>query len=255
MQNAMKKLLIILTLLLVSTVSFAVDEAEVFSPFAASLEAVVAPAVEVPRSADAASGQEDEEDRTVEYTIGMSDVLLISVWREPDLKQQTVVRPDGRISFPLAGDVKAAGLSFRQLNNKLVRRLKRYLKYPVVSISLVRLGGRKVIVMGEVKSPGVYTLADDNTIMEALAMAGGLTSDAVKSSVILLRGSMQKPDGKKINLDKILSARDMSENVVLSSEDIVYVPRTFIATFNDFVTKFTDPVADALYIRNNIRDF
>ena len=95
---------------------------------------------------------------TTEYLIGIGDVLKISVWQNSDLNQDAIVRPDGRISFPLVGDVLAAGLTIPELDEELTQRLKDFLKYPEVSISIKKFGGKKVIVLGQVDEPGVYSV-------------------------------------------------------------------------------------------------
>jgi polysaccharide export outer membrane protein len=134
--------------------------------------------------------KESAKESVVEYIIGKEDALSISVWQNPDLDQEVIVRPDGRISFPLVGDVAAAGLSITQLDQALSERLKEYIRYPEVSISIKKLGGKKVIVLGQIKSPGVYSVTGARTILEAIGLAGGFTDHAVCSSVVLIRGDL-----------------------------------------------------------------
>lgn len=182
-----------------------------------------------------------------DYTIEEGDVLYISVWQEDDLKEEVIVRPDGRISFPLAGDVPALGLTFAQLKEELTKRLKEYIKYPVVSISLRKLGGKKVIILGEVGHPGVYSVAGKRTVLEAVARAKGFTPHAVTSSVILIRGGLQNPVGMRLDLSRAIKKTDMSQNVSLQSEDIVYVPKRFIANVNYFVDQILGPIARGIW--------
>jgi polysaccharide export outer membrane protein len=189
----------------------------------------------------------EEKAPTLEYTINEADVLYISVWREPDLSQEVIVRPDGKISFPLTGEVSAAGLSFGQLKKELTRRLQRYLKYPVVSISLRKIGGRKVIVLGEVKRPGVYAVSGKKTLLEAIALAGGFNDDAVASSVILIRGGLRNPEGKRFNLSRAIKKTEGGQNVSLQPEDIVFVPKKFIANVNYYLTQILNPISRGAY--------
>lgn len=197
---------------------------------------------------------EEPTPKTVEYTIGIDDVLFISVWREPSLAEEVVVRPDGRISFPLAGEVPAADLTFAQLKQELTQRLKTYIKYPVVSISLRKMGGKRVIVLGEVEAPGVYTVTGGNTILEAVARAGGFTRDAVTNSVILIRGGLQNPGGRRLDLSRTIAKADMSQNVALQSEDIVYVPSTFISNVSYTTSQILTPMVQGIYVIRGVQD-
>lgn len=107
-------------------------------------------------------------------------MLHISVWENPDLEQDVIVRPDGKISFPLIDEVQAEGLTISELDKVMTEKLKEYIRYPDVSISLKKMAGERIIVLGEVKSPGVYTLSGRKTVLEAVALAGGFTKDAFK---------------------------------------------------------------------------
>lgn len=171
---------------------------------------------------------------------------------EETLNQEVIVRPGGKISFPLAGDVFTAGLTFDQLKEELTQRLEEHINYPVVTISLKKLGGRKVIVLGQVNSPGVYSVTGKNTIWEAIALAGGLTPDAVTSSTILINGGLQNPRGRKIDLTGVLKKADASQNIVLHAEDIIYVPKTFIADASHFINQILGPVSKGIYTARSI---
>ena len=197
--------------------------------------------------AQTTASKAEENSKIFEYRIGEADVLYIAVWREEDLSQEVIVRPDGKISFLLAGDVPAAGLTFPQLKEELIQRLKSYIRYPVVSVSLKKLGGRKVIVLGAVNHPGVYSVTGKNTILEAISLAGGFTPDAVASSTIHIEGGLQSPKGRKLNLTRAINGADMSQNVVLEAEDIIYIPRTFIADVSRVLTQILGPISQGVY--------
>jgi len=171
---------------------------------------------------------------------------------EETLNQEVTVRPGGKISFPLAGDVFAAGLTFDELKEELTQRLEEHINYPVVTISLKSLGGRKVIVLGQVNTPGVYSVTGNNTIWEAIALAGGLTRDAVTSSTILINGGLRNPVGRKIDLTPAIKKADASQNIVLHAEDIIYVPRTFVADASYALTQILGPVSKGIYTARNI---
>ncbi|GBD96006.1 MAG TPA: hypothetical protein ENG83_15375 [Nitrospirae bacterium] len=182
-----------------------------------------------------------------DYTIDMGDVLYISVWEEADLRQEVIVRPDGKISFPLAGEVPAFCLTFDQLREELSKRLSEYIRYPIVSISLRKMGGKKVIVLGEVNEPGVYSVSGKRTVLESIALANGFTPHAVPSSVILVRGGLQTPEGMRLDLSRAINKTDMSQNITLQSEDMVYVPKKFIADVNYYVDQILSPIAKGVW--------
>jgi protein involved in polysaccharide export with SLBB domain len=164
-----------------------------------------------------------------------------------ELAQEVVVRPDGKISFPMAGDIQAKGLTIAQLRQSLKESLKTSMRYPDASVIIKKLGGTKVIVLGEVKSPGVYSLTGAKTILEAIGLAEGFTRDSVPSSTILIRGTFaDKPQAQRINLSKALKG-DLSENIPLLSEDVVFIPKKFIADLNYFLTQVLDPIAKGAY--------
>ncbi len=189
-----------------------------------------------------------------EYVIGDDDVLHISVWQNEDLNLEVVVRPDGKISFPLIGDVLARGMTITRLDEELTRRLSEYVRSPEVSISLRKIGGSKVILLGEIAKPGVYSMAGQKTLLEAVGLAGGFTRDAVSSSIILIRGGLVKPSAQRINLTKALKGRDfIRQNVVLQAEDVVFVPKKFIADVNYFLGMIVDPLSKGAYIKDQYR--
>ena len=193
--------------------------------------------------------------KTLEYIIGNGDVLLVKVWQNPDLDDGVIVRPDGRISFALVGDVMATGLTISEFREDLSAQLKEFIRNPQVSVSIKAIGGKKVIVLGQVRSPGVYQLTGTKTILEAVSLAGGFTEHAVISSVMLIEGGFEKPEPKRLNLTKALKRADISDNVVLSTDDMIYVPRKFIKDVNYFLQQFLDPVSRGLFIRRELRDF
>lgn len=181
-----------------------------------------------------------------EYTIGVGDVLSITVWENPDLNQDVIVRPDGMISFPLIDEVHAEGLTISQLDKVITERLKQFIRYPDVSISLKSIGGERIIVLGEVASPGVYNLSGRKTVLEAIALAGGFTEDAVLNSVIVIKGGFNNPHAERINLSRALVGKS-AEDIPLEAKDIVYVPKRFIANLNYFLKQVLDPISRGIY--------
>ncbi len=176
---------------------------------------------------DAALSETSTDSRTQEYLIGPEDVLEISVWKNPDLSKQVVVRPDGMISLPLLGDVLAAGRTPGQLQNEIVEKLKEYQQNVVVSVIVQNVLGYNYFILGEVKSPGVYTMKKKTTLLQAIAIAGGFNQFAAENKITIIR---EKTDGSnaqekiKIRFKDILKKADSEMNLVLKPGDTIYVP-------------------------------
>jgi polysaccharide biosynthesis/export protein len=166
-----------------------------------------------------------DEEPTNSYAIGIGDVLEISVWKNPELAVTTPVRPDGRISVPLLGDVQASGLTPLALRQTLTDRFKEFVTAPGVSVVIKEINSRKVFVTGEVKTPGSYDLQPRTKLMQVVAMAGGLTPYA-KRKVIVLRDSRDGKDDRRfeVDLDDIVSGKKPSDNLVLLPGDTLVVP-------------------------------
>jgi len=172
------------------------------------------------------------------YIIGSEDILYVSVWQNDELNQEVLVRPDGRISFPLVDDVDAEGLTVQQLKNVVTEKLKEYIKYPQVSISIRRLGGKKVIVLGEVRYPGVYQVTGTESVLEAIAMAQGLTYDSLASSTVVIKGTFTD-NPRVIRASANMALRGVnSQNIILESGDIVFVPKK--------------PISDLVWLTNEV---
>src|SRR5262249_26041321 len=134
-----------------------------------------------------------EPDAT-EYTVGREDVLEIAVWKDAALTTTAPVRPDGRVSVPMVGDIDADGRTPRQIAVEIQQQLQPYVKEPVVSVIVREINSRKVAVVGEVAHPGVYMMRGSMNILQAVAQAGGTTEFASKGSIVLIR---RGKDGKE----------------------------------------------------------
>lgn len=166
-----------------------------------------------------------EEDPSNAYAIGIGDVLEISVWKNPELGVSTPVRPDGRISVPLLGDIQASGMTPLALRQTLTDRFKEFVTAPGVSVVIKEINSRKVFVTGEVKTPGSYDLQPRTKLLQVLAMAGGVTPYA-KKKVILLRDSRDGRGDRRYELDlnSIYSGKRPADNLVLQPGDTIVVP-------------------------------
>jgi polysaccharide export outer membrane protein len=157
------------------------------------------------------------------YAIGVGDVIEISVWKNPDLTVTVPVRPDGRISVPLLGDVQAAGVTPLALKTVLTNGLRDYITAPGVSVVVKEVNSQKIYVTGEVAKPGAYDLRSRTKVMQALAMAGGLTAYA-KHRVIVLRDQQGGDRRIEVDLGAIVSGKRPEENIALQPGDTLVVP-------------------------------
>lgn len=195
------------------------------------------------------------KERPIEYIISEGDMLDISVWEWSNLKTEVIVRPDGRISFPLVGDVDAAGMTLTQLDEIITERLSEFIRSPEVLVVFKTSGGKKVIILGQVATPGVYRISGRYTIMEAIALAGGYNNDAVLSNVVVIRGGPSNPKPMSLNLARVLKKGDLSQDIPLETEDIIYVPKTIISNVNYFVSQFTAPINQSIYTKKYVREW
>lgn len=161
----------------------------------------------------------------LEYRIGPEDVLHISVWQEDDLDREVLVRPDGGISFPLAGDLQVSGRTPLEVQDEIRSRLQRYVPDAAVTVSIEKVSGYTIFVLGEVNKPGQFTLGRYVDVLQALTLAGGTTAYAGERDITIRR----RQDGEEIVLrfnyrDAKRGRGRAGQNVILQSGDIVVVP-------------------------------
>jgi len=157
-----------------------------------------------------------------DYTIGPEDLLYVGVWKNEALSRQVPVRPDGMISIPLLNDVRAAGLTPMQLRDVLVRRLSDYMPDPEVSVIVQEVHSPKVSVLGEVAHPGRFDLKGRTTVLDLLALAGGLTEFASRSRIVILRSDGSHAGRIRFDYDKAMQDGAQA-NFELRPGDIVLV--------------------------------
>lgn len=158
------------------------------------------------------------------YRLAPEDVLHISVWKEEDLQADVIVRPDGRLNFPLVGEIKAQGKTIDQVREDISKRLARYIPDPVISVSLIKIGGNKIFVIGEANKPGVYVLGQYLDVMQALSLAGGLTPYADKDGIRILRRIDGKETAMVFDYDAVAKAQDLKQNIRLINGDVIVIP-------------------------------
>lgn len=172
-----------------------------------------------------ATAEEPSSGRTPpsDYSIGPEDMLEVSVWREEDLQRQVLVRPDGKISFPLAGDIPAAGRTTEQVQQDISERLKRYIPEPVVTVTVVTIGG-KIYVIGQVSNPGAYVIGRYVDVLQALTLAGGLTPFASENKIKVLRREGGREVVFPFEYADVKKGKNLEQNVILRGGDTVVVP-------------------------------
>lgn len=185
----------------------------------------------VPSQAQAAVQRDAQQSRsagagnpTASYEIQPGDVLQVSVWKEPDLTQEVLVRPDGGFSFPLAGDVNALGKTVEQLRIELTERLGRFIPDLVVTVAVREINGNKIYVIGQVNEPGEFVVNPRVDVMQALSLAGGTTAFASPNAIFVLRRENGVQTRLPFNFSDVLRGRGLEQNVILRSGDVVVVP-------------------------------
>lgn len=158
------------------------------------------------------------------YQVQPGDVLLVSVWREDDLRSEVIVRPDGWISLPLAGEISALGKTIDELRSEIERRLSIYISDLVVTVSAKALQGHKVYVIGKVARPGEFVLASRVDVMQALSMAGGTVRFANLENIRILRRIDGVEQVIPFNYALIEKGRGLEQNIWLEVGDVVVVP-------------------------------
>lgn len=159
------------------------------------------------------------------YKVQPGDRLEVSVWKEEDLQRIVLVRPDGRFSFPLAGDIDASGRSVDQLREELANRLMKYIPEPTVTVTVQDIQGNVIYVMGQVKKPGAFVVNSRVDVIQALSLAGGTTPFAALSDIVILRRSDEGDQvAIRFKYKEVERGRNLDQNIILNSGDIVVVP-------------------------------
>lgn len=158
------------------------------------------------------------------FSLGPEDILEISVWKDDALTKQVVVRPDGWISFPLIGDIKAAGRSVEELRQEIQTRIKTYVPDAPVTVLVMQVGSPKVFVVGKIAKPGVYIMGVPMRVMQILAMAGGATPFADKNSILIIREENNRQSIYNFDYNEVASGKKLDQNIILKPGDTVVVP-------------------------------
>src|SRR5262245_6867992 len=159
------------------------------------------------------------------YVIGADDMLAVNVWKEPEISRNVLVRPDGNISLPLVGDLRANGRTPDQLRDEIKQRLLGYLSDPEVTVIVQEARSQRFNILGEVERPGSYPLSKSMTVLDAIALAGGFRDFAKTTRIFVLRVGT---DGSRaripFNYKEAIKAQKLNQNTELQPHDTVVVP-------------------------------
>lgn len=158
------------------------------------------------------------------YGLQPGDIVLVSVWNEESLAQPVLVRPDGGISFPLVGDLPAKGRTVEQLTGDITQRLRRYIPDPVVTVTLEQIPGNRIYILGSVNKPGDFEISRQVDVMQALAMAGGLTPFANRKAIKILRERNGTEVSIPFNYNDVSRGKNLQQNMTLRAGDVIVVP-------------------------------
>jgi len=159
-----------------------------------------------------------------EYTLHAGDRIDVSVWREEGLQREIMIPPDGRFSFPLTGEIIAAGRTVAEIQSELSEKLMKYIPEAVVTVSVTGIDGNRIYVIGQVNSPGSFVMNPRINVLQALSLAGGTTPFAALNDIIVLRGTGAEQRVFQFKYNDVSRGRDLEQNIVLESGDVVIVP-------------------------------
>jgi polysaccharide export outer membrane protein len=194
------------------------DEKQQLGPNTAKTKEEVENSVKAPVAIPALPTAAPVDPKT--YVIGPEDILAIRVWREPELSTAVQVRPDGKITLSLIGELEAAGQTPEGLKNKIVEALQEYIVKPEVIVSLQSVQSRKYYITGEVNRPGTFPLVVPTNVLEALTNSGGFRDFANTKKITILR----KGKILKFNYNDVVKGKNMDQNVLIENGDYIVVP-------------------------------
>jgi len=159
-----------------------------------------------------------------DYVIGPEDVLSIVFWREQDMSADALVRPDGRITLPLLNDVEVAGLTPDQVRLRVIDGAKRFIEEPNATVIVKQINSRKVYITGNVERPGTFPLLKATSVLQLIALAGGLKEFAKAGDIVVVRSEGTSQVSYNFNYDDLKSRKNLAQNILLKPGDTVIVP-------------------------------
>lgn len=158
------------------------------------------------------------------YLIGATDVLNIFVWKEADLTRDVTVLPDGKITFPLIGEMQAEGRTVTELKKAISDKLKDYVTAPEVTVVVTQINSRRIYTIGKVRQPGPFPLAPNMTVLQALSTARGFAEWADEKNILVIRREGDKEIQHRFNYKEYVSGKNMEQNILLKPNDTIVVP-------------------------------
>ena len=175
---------------------------------------------------------------SAEYYISAGDKIEVFVWQNQDLTRDVTVRDDGKLSYPLVGTLKAEGLTIDQLQDEIKTKLSEYIRAPQVTITIKEAAGKKIVILGQVNYPGMYTFKGTIDIIQAIALAGDFTPDGRRESIMIISDNFtEHPKIRRFNALGAIRNGMATKEALLLPNDVVYVPRSTIADFNKFLNE------------------
>ncbi|SPP62982.1 polysaccharide biosynthesis/export family protein [Nitrospira lenta] len=159
-----------------------------------------------------------------EYLLGAEDVLAIAVWRDEHLTKEVVVRPDGFVSFPLVGEVQAAGRTVEEVRADIAKRLAKFIPNPNVSVAATKVLSYRIYVLGRVNKPGEFMIGHTTDVLQALSLAGGLTPFASENDIRIIRRINGEQRSIPVPYGDLKQGKNLERNALLQRGDVVMVP-------------------------------
>jgi polysaccharide export outer membrane protein len=179
----------------------------------------------VPPAAEAAAAPRPSDPAVpADYVIGADDLLSIVFWKDKDMSAEARVRPDGRIALPLINEVQAAGLTPEALQQKITEESRKYMEDASITVVVREINSRRVFITGEVAKPGPYSLTSPITVMQLIAVAGGLKDYANSKNITIMRSEGGKQHSLKFNYKDVAAGKNLQQNIALKPGDTVVVP-------------------------------
>lgn len=159
-----------------------------------------------------------------DYRLHAGDSITVSVWKEIDLQRKVIIRPDGKFSFPLAGEVQAAGRTADQVRIDIEGKIGKFIPEAVVTVIVEDVAGNRIFVIGQVNKPGMFIMNPQLTVLQALSLAGGHTPFAKLDDIAIVRGLGASQKSFPFRYNQVVEGKSLQQNIVLESGDVVVVP-------------------------------
>jgi polysaccharide biosynthesis/export protein len=173
--------------------------------------------------AQAAAAQISQADQE-KYLLGPEDVIEVSVWKEPDMTKQLVVQPDGKVYYPLVGEIRASGKTVKQLQEEISKRLEKFVTDASVTVILLKTLNYKIFVTGKVNKPGEFLVGRPTTVLQAISMAGGVTPFASPKNIKVVRKVAGQDEVYNFDYKDVSKGMMLYQDITLQPGDVVVVP-------------------------------